>query len=74
MHANLVALNKLREARGFNVFYLRPHSGEAGPTNHLASAFLLAENINHGITLRKAPVLQYLFYLSQIGKQLEREF
>jgi AMP deaminase len=35
--------------------------------NHLASAFLLAENISHGITLRKAPVLQYMYYLTQIG-------
>lgn len=33
----------------------------------MASAFLLAENISHGITLRKAPVLQYMYYLAQIG-------
>jgi|TARA_B110000208_G_scaffold106002_1_gene131462 AMP deaminase len=35
--------------------------------NHLASVFLLATGINHGIQLRKSPVLQYLFYVAQIG-------
>lgn len=35
--------------------------------HHLVSAFLLAENISHGLLLRKAPVLQYLWYLAQIG-------
>ncbi len=67
LQANLKCLNQLREARGFRTFALRPHSGEAGPTNHLAAAFLVAENISHGITLRKAPVLQYLYYLTNIG-------
>lgn len=43
------------------------HGGAQGSVNHLASTFLLAENISHGITLRKAPVLQYLYYLTQIG-------
>merc|ERR1712032_845427 len=28
---------------------------------------MLAQSINHGITLKKYPVLQYLFYLKQIG-------
>ena len=36
-----------------NTFVLRPHCGEAGPANHLISAFLLAENISHGLLLRK---------------------
>ena len=35
--------------------------------DHLAAAFLLTKNIAHGINLRKSPVLQYLFYLAQIG-------
>ena len=39
--------------RGFNTFVLRPHCGEAGPAHHLVSAFMLAENINHGLLLRK---------------------
>lgn len=50
-----------------DTFVFRPHCGEAGDTDHLASAYLTAHSISHGITLRKAPVLQYLFYLKQIG-------
>jgi len=65
--ANIKSLNYFRNARGFNTFALRPHAGEAGDLDHLASAFLLANGINHGINLRKAPLLQYLFYLTQIG-------
>jgi AMP deaminase len=45
----------------------RPHSGEAGDTDHLTSAFLTSHSISHGILLRKVPALQYLFYLKQIG-------
>ena len=67
MYANLYVLNRLREARGFNTFSLRPHAGEAGDLDHLASTFLLAENIAHGINLRKSPCLQYLYYTAQIG-------
>lgn len=32
-----------------------------------AAAFLVAESINHGINLRQSPVLQYLYYLKQVG-------
>lgn len=45
----------------------RPHSGEAGEVHHLATAFLTADGINHGINLYHTPVLQYLYYLAQIG-------
>lgn len=48
-------------------FAYRPHAGEAGDIDHLACAFLLTDSIAHGLLLRKAPVLQYLFYLTQIG-------
>jgi AMP deaminase len=48
-------------------FVFRPHSGEAGDTDHLTSAFLTSHSISHGILLRKVPALQYLFYLKQIG-------
>lgn len=68
--ANLHVLNSFRESKGFNTLSLRPHAGEAGETEHLASAFMLAHCINHGINLRKAPVLQYLYYLTQIGISL----
>ncbi|XP_069489092.1 AMP deaminase 2 isoform X3 [Ambystoma mexicanum] len=67
MYANMAVLNHLRSKRGFHTFVLRPHCGEAGPIHHLVSAFMLSENISHGLLLRKAPVLQYLYYLAQIG-------
>lgn len=66
-YANLYTLNRLRESRGLNTFSLRPHCGEAGDVDHLAATFLLAENIAHGINLRKSPCLQYLYYVTQIG-------
>ncbi|PIL22423.1 hypothetical protein GSI_15111 [Ganoderma sinense ZZ0214-1] len=67
MYANIVSLNQWRHARGFCTFVFRPHCGEAGDPEHLASAFLTAHSISHGILLRKVPALQYLFYLKQIG-------
>ncbi|XP_055747215.1 AMP deaminase 2-like isoform X3 [Salvelinus fontinalis] len=67
MYANMAVLNHLRRQRGFNTLVLRPHCGEAGPIHHLVSGFMLSENISHGLLLRKAPVLQYLYYLAQIG-------
>ncbi len=67
LSANLRALNQLREAKGMNTFAFRPHCGEAGNAENLASAFLTAQGIAHGLLLRKSPVLQYLFYLTRIG-------
>ncbi|KAK2526575.1 Ampd2 [Columba guinea] len=67
MYANMTVLNHLRRKRGFHTFVLRPHCGEAGPIHHLVSGFMVSENISHGLLLRKAPVLQYLYYLAQIG-------
>lgn len=66
-YANLYTLNKLRELKGMTTIKFRPHSGEAGDIDHLAATFLTAQNIAHGINLRKSPVLQYLYYLAQIG-------
>ncbi|MFQ6658431.1 hypothetical protein Gotur_027701 [Gossypium turneri] len=66
-YANLYTLNKLRESKGMSTIKFRPHSGEAGDIDHLAATFLTAHNIAHGINLRKSPVLQYLYYLAQIG-------
>mmetsp|Transcript_17825 Transcript_17825/g.25219 ORF Transcript_17825/g.25219 Transcript_17825/m.25219 type:complete len:712 (-) Transcript_17825:130-2265(-) len=65
--ANITSLNSLRASKGFNTFEFRPHCGEAGDIEHMAAAFLVSDKINHGIQLRKSPVLQYLFYLRQIG-------
>ncbi|XP_022891590.1 probable AMP deaminase [Olea europaea var. sylvestris] len=66
-YANLYTLNKLRESKGLPTIRFRPHCGEAGDIDHLAAGFLLCHNISHGINLRKSPVLQYLYYLAQIG-------
>ncbi|XP_026838299.1 AMP deaminase 2 isoform X6 [Drosophila erecta] len=67
MYANMTVLNKFRQSRNMNTFVLRPHCGEAGPVQHLVCGYLMAENISHGLLLRKVPVLQYLYYLTQIG-------
>lgn len=67
MYANMTVLNHFRASRDLNTFVLRPHCGEAGPIQHLVCGFMLAENISHGLLLRKAPVLEYLYYLAQIG-------
>eukprot|EP00178_Gracilaria_changii_P004422 TRINITY_DN170_c0_g1_i1.p1 TRINITY_DN170_c0_g1~~TRINITY_DN170_c0_g1_i1.p1 ORF type:complete len:761 (-),score=98.70 TRINITY_DN170_c0_g1_i1:4646-6703(-) len=67
IYSNLAVLNQLRESKGMNTFTYRPHAGEAGDIEHLATSFLLAHGINHGLNLKKSPVLQYLFYITQIG-------
>jgi AMP deaminase len=67
MFANMASLNVWRKQRGFNTFLLRPHCGEAGDTDHLAAAVLCCHSISHGLLLRKVPLLQYIFYLEQIG-------
>lgn len=43
MYANMRTLNEFRKARGMNTFVLRPHAGEAGSVDHLASTYLVAE-------------------------------
>ncbi|KAI5170689.1 AMP deaminase [Nematocida sp. LUAm3] len=63
----LTIINQIRASRGKNIFILRPHSGESGDAEHLIATFLLGKGIAHGIKLRKSPVLQYLYYLLQIG-------
>ncbi|GKT63703.1 AMP deaminase [Colletotrichum tofieldiae] len=67
LFANMSSLNALRKRRGFNTFVLRPHCGEAGDSEHLAVALLCCHSISHGLLLRKVPLLQYIFYLEQIG-------
>jgi len=67
IYANLYALNRLREARGLNIFQFKPHCGESGPRHHLATAYLLADSINHGWRLNMEPSAQYLYYCSQVG-------
>ncbi|RKF64074.1 AMP deaminase [Erysiphe neolycopersici] len=67
LFSNMASLNVFRKQRGFNTFVLRPHCGEAGDTDHLAAAVLCCHSISHGLLLRKVPLLQYIFYLEQIG-------
>ncbi|KAL5606165.1 uncharacterized protein BROUX77_003358 [Berkeleyomyces rouxiae] len=67
LYANMASLNCWRKQRGFNTFLLRPHCGEAGDSEHLAAAALCCHSISHGLLLRKVPILQYMFYLDQIG-------
>jgi len=67
LFANMASLNVWRKQRGFSTFVLRPHCGEAGDTDHLACAVLCCHSISHGLLLRKVPLLQYIFYLEQIG-------
>ncbi|TEB14495.1 adenosine phosphate deaminase, partial [Perkinsus sp. BL_2016] len=69
IHSNLRIVNAIKrlKGQGESQFAFRPHSGEAGEIHHLDTTFLLADSINHGINLRRSPVLEYLFYLSQIG-------
>ena len=65
-YANLCVLNQLRAERGLNTFNFRPHCGEAGSVQHLVASFMMCESISHGLLLRKAPVIQYLYYLCQV--------
>ena len=67
LFANIASLNVWRKQRCLNTFLLRPHCGEAGDTDHLAAAVLCCHSISHGLLLRKVPLLQYIFYLEQIG-------
>ncbi|KAI0489576.1 hypothetical protein F4859DRAFT_461495 [Xylaria cf. heliscus] len=67
LFSNMTSLNFWRRQRGFNTFLLRPHCGEAGDSEHLAVALLCSHSISHGLLLRKVPLLQYIFYLEQIG-------
>ena len=67
LFANMASLNVWRKRRGFNTFVLRPHCGEAGDVDHIAAAVLCCHSISHGLMLRKVPLLQYIFYLDQIG-------
>ncbi|KAH3679917.1 hypothetical protein WICMUC_000660 [Wickerhamomyces mucosus] len=71
---NLSNLNKFRKSRNLNCFNLRNHvasmsqnSGIGIITETLASNYLLGKNIINGEQLIQYPVLQYLYYLKQIG-------
>eukprot|EP01083_Nonionella_stella_P240437 840539_1 len=63
----ITELNRKRKTKNLAPIVFRPHSGEAGSLDHLASGFLIAHGINHGINLKQNPVLEYLYYIKQIG-------
>ncbi|CCW64563.1 unnamed protein product [Phytomonas sp. EM1] len=65
--ANIYSLNAFRRRRKFSVFSFCPSSGESGPVDHLIGSFLLAHSITYGVQLETDPVLEYLFFLAQIG-------
>lgn len=67
LYANIASLNQYRQRLRYNTFVLRPHCGEAGDPEHLIPAFLTSQAISHGILLRKLPVMQFLYYLEQVG-------
>jgi len=68
LYANLRRFNDTAAALG-RPWHLafRPHAGEAGEVHHLATTFLLADGVNHGVNLWHSPVLQYLYYIAQVG-------
>ena len=70
LFGSLRTLNMLRAAKGLNTIALRPHCGESGDPSHLAGAYLCAASVNHGIKLSDSAVLQYLFYVDQVGLSL----
>ena len=65
--ANLESLSHFRQLRGLNAFEFVPNCGEVDATNHLVSAFLLANAVAGGTCMKHVPVVQYLYYLAQIG-------
>jgi AMP deaminase len=67
MWANITTLNEFRASRGLSTFTLRPQCGERGGMDHLVTGFCLANSINHGVTLARHPVLEYMWYIAQVG-------
>ena len=70
MWYNITRINLVREAKGLPTFSYRPHCGESGRPSHLIAGFLLSDGINHGITLRDSPPLEYLYYIEQVSIQI----
>lgn len=45
--------------RGMNTFLFRPHCGEAGAITHLLACFMTADNISHGLNLKKVSPVEF---------------
>eukprot|EP01004_Peranema_trichophorum_P004587 NODE_34_length_4758_cov_22.451996_g27_i0.p1 GENE.NODE_34_length_4758_cov_22.451996_g27_i0~~NODE_34_length_4758_cov_22.451996_g27_i0.p1 ORF type:complete len:1499 (-),score=303.88 NODE_34_length_4758_cov_22.451996_g27_i0:213-4709(-) len=64
----LVQLNQLRASLGLNTYSYRPACGMfTDPPNCLLSGYLLAQSVCPGLQLHDMPVLEYLYYMAQIG-------
>eukprot|EP00744_Colponema_vietnamica_P011343 GILI01015954.1.p1 GENE.GILI01015954.1~~GILI01015954.1.p1 ORF type:complete len:662 (-),score=114.62 GILI01015954.1:19-1860(-) len=66
--ANICSLNEFRKTkRQFSTFTFRPSCGEDGHIDHILGGFLTSDAISYGVRLKDNSVMQYLFYLAQIG-------
>lgn len=59
----IIPILLLSRQRGMNTFMFRPHCGEAGAITHLLAAFMTADNISHGLNLKKVSPLNAAFHL-----------
>lgn len=59
-HSIILVYLLVSRQRGMNTFTFRPHCGEAGAITHLLAAFMTADNISHGLNLKKvSPLFTY---------------
>jgi len=65
--SNLNSLNAFLQRKNFAPLVYRPISGFTGSNDEIACSFLLADSIAHGVQIKSSAVLQYLFYLTQMG-------
>lgn len=73
---NLSHLNKFRQSQNMNCLCLRNHTSSSAEAHSdpfgiisetLSSNFLIGKNIINGENLQQYPILQYIYYLKQIG-------
>jgi len=64
---NTNSLNGFRGRLGLPPLLFRPISGFINGIDELGVAFLVADSICHGNQLKSSSILQYLYYLEQIG-------
>jgi len=67
LYANLASLNTFRTRKGLSTINLCSDIGNTGTYENVAGAYLVADSIIDGNDLDKFPLLQYLYYLKQIG-------
>jgi len=62
----LQKINEIRRGNSLNQFQFRPHCGESGELHHLLTSFLISDGIAHGTQLYQMPLVNYLYYLTEI--------